>query len=27
MMTAQITGDAVWDDPKVIAKIRPYLEG
>jgi thiol-disulfide isomerase/thioredoxin len=26
-MTAQITGDAVWDDPKVIEKIRPYLMG
>ena len=27
MMTAQITGEAVWDDPKVMAKIKPYLEG
>jgi thiol-disulfide isomerase/thioredoxin len=27
MISAQITGEAVWDDPKVIAKIKPYLEG
>jgi len=27
MISAQITGEAVWDDPKVIAKIKLYLEG